>query len=50
MTNMIGLADMRRKLKITYDSNKEAALLVHNSSKIIKFPGLSEGIYALDIE
>ena len=50
MTNIIGLADMRKKFRITYDSDKEAAFLVHTPSKIIKFPETSEGIYALDMK
>ena len=50
MKNIIGLADMRKKFRNTYDSDKEAAFLVHTPSKIIEFPELSEGIYALDME
>ena len=50
MTNIIGLADMRKKFRTTYDSNKDAAFLVHTSSKIIKFQETSEAIYALDMK
>ena len=35
MTNIIGLADMRKKFRITYDSDKEVGFLVHSPSKII---------------
>ena len=49
-TNIIGLADMRKKFRITYDIDKEAVLLVHTPFKIIKFSESSEGIYMLDME
>ena len=38
MTNIIGLANMRKKFRITYDSDKEAAFFVHTPTKVIKFP------------
>ena len=41
MTNIIGLADMRKKFRVTYDSDKETEFLVHTPSKIIKFPETS---------
>ena len=50
MTNIIGIADMREKFRIKYDSDKEAVFLVHTPSKIVKFPESSQGIYALDME
>ena len=50
MTNIIGLSDMRKKFRITYDSEKEAAFLIHTPAKIIKFAETSEGIYAIDME
>ena len=50
MTNIIGLADMRKKFRITYNSDKEAVFLVHTPPKIIQLPESSEGMYALDME
>ena len=50
MTNKIGLAHMRKKFRITYDSDKEAAFFVYTPTKVIKFPETSEGIYAINME
>ena len=41
---------MRRKFRITYDSDREAAFLVHTPAKIIKFAETPEGIYAIDMD
>ena len=41
---------MRKKFRITYDSDKEAVFFVHTPTKVIKFPETSEGIYAINME
>jgi hypothetical protein len=37
MTNIFGFSDLKKKHRITYDSNKEDAFLVHMDNKVIKF-------------
>ena len=50
MTTIISLTDMRKKFRITYDSDEEAAFFVHTPTKVIKFPEISEGIHAINME
>jgi hypothetical protein len=37
IANIIGFSDLKKKHRITYDSDKEDAFLVHMDNKIIKF-------------
>ena len=37
ITNIIAMCDMRKKFRITMDTNKEAALIVHLPNKTVKF-------------
>jgi hypothetical protein len=37
ITNIFGFSDLKKKHRITYDSDKEDAFLVHMDNKIIKF-------------
>ena len=48
MTNIISLKDMTKKFRVTMDSTKELALLVHMPDKIVKFKQFSNGLYAMD--
>ena len=50
LRNIIGLTDMRKKFRVTYDSSKESAFLVLTPSKVIKFPETKEGVYAIDMD
>ena len=49
MTNIIGLSQMRKKYRVTYDSQKEPAFYIHMKNKIIKFPETEEGLYAIEM-
>ncbi len=48
MTNIISLKDMTKKFRVTMDSTKELALLVHMPDKIVKFKQFKNGLYAMD--
>ena len=50
MTNIIGLSQMRRKYRITYDSEKEPAFFSYMKNKIVKFPETMDRLYALNME
>ena len=50
MTNIISLAHMAAKYKVTYDSGKEKAFLVHMPNKIVKFRQFSNGLYGMHPE
>ena len=49
MTNIIGLSQMRKKYRVTYDSQKEPAFHIHMKNKIIKFPETKDGLYAIEM-
>ena len=46
ITNVLGFAHLKDKYRITYDSDKEDAFLVHLPDKILKFERTPEGLYA----
>jgi hypothetical protein len=46
IANVISLADMAKNNRVTYDSARELAFLVHTEGKIIRFPQLKSGLYA----
>ena len=46
MANIFGFADTVDKHRVTYDSAKEDAFVVHMSDKTIKFKRTPEGLYA----
>jgi hypothetical protein len=48
LTNIISLADLDSKCCVTYDSKKDKVLHVHLPDKIVRFPELKNGLYALD--
>ena len=48
ITNIISLADMIEKHRVTYDSAKEKAFLVHLPEKVVKFEQMDNGLYAMD--
>ena len=48
MTNIIALADMADKYKVTMDTSNERAMLVHMDNKIIKFKQMNNRLYAMD--
>ena len=48
ITNIISLKDMTSKFRVTLDSDKEKALLVHMPDKIVKFKQMRNGLYALN--
>ena len=50
MTNIIGLSQMRKKYRVTYDSQKEPAFHIHMKNKLIKFPETEDGLYAIDMD
>ena len=43
--NIFGFADLVDKHRITYDSAKEDAFLIHMPEKIVKFKRSPEGLY-----
>ena len=46
VANIFGFSHMADKYRITYDSDKEDAFLVHSNHGIIKFARTEEGLYA----
>jgi hypothetical protein len=45
IANVFGFSDLKKKHRITYDSNKEEAFLVHMDNEIIKFKCSPDGLY-----
>ena len=45
IANIFGLSDLKKNHRVTYDSNKEDAFLVHMNDKIIKFECSPDGLY-----
>jgi hypothetical protein len=43
IANIFGFSDLKKKHRITYDSDKEDAFLVHMDNKIIKFKCSPQG-------
>ena len=50
LTNIIGLTNMRKKFRVTYDSSKEPAFLIHTKNGIIRFPEIKRAVYAIDMD
>jgi hypothetical protein len=51
IANIFGFSDLKKKDRITYDSDKEDAFLVHMDNEIIKFecsPGYTNTRYQVD--
>jgi hypothetical protein len=49
IANIFGLSDLKKKHRITYDSDKEDAFLVHMNNKIIKFKCSPDGLYQYSV-
>jgi hypothetical protein len=50
IANIFGFSDLKKKHRITYDSNKEDAFLVHmGNEKILKFECSPEGLYQMEV-
>ena len=50
LTNIIGLRDMRKKFRVTYNLSKEPSFPIHTKNGIIRFPETNEGVYAIDMD
>ena len=48
MTNIFSMAEMTDKYRVTFDSDVEDAFIVHLPEKQIKFPRISNGLYAMN--
>ena len=46
ITNIISLADISEMFRVTMDTQKEKALIVHMDDKKVKFPHMLGGLYA----
>jgi hypothetical protein len=49
IANIFGFSDLKKKHRITYDSDKEDAFLVHMDSEIIKFECSPDGLYQYSV-
>ena len=49
MANIFGLYHMTLKYRVTFDSKKENAFLVHTPNGIIKFKCTEEGLHAFNL-
>ena len=49
IVKIFGFGDLFSKYRITYDSEKEDAFLVHMEHKIVKFPRTHEGLYKFEV-
>ena len=50
IANIFGLSDLKNKHRVTYDSAKEDAFIVHvNGGKILKFKGTEDGLYLYEV-
>ena len=49
IANIFGLSDLKKKYRMTYDSEKEDAFIVHIENKIIKFECSPEGLYQYEV-
>jgi hypothetical protein len=48
ITNIMALCDVTDKFRVTMDSSKEKALLVHMPHKVIRFTQMKGGLYAMN--
>ena len=50
IANIFGLSDLKKKYRVTYDSAKEDAFIVHeNGNEILKFNCTEDGLYIYEI-
>jgi hypothetical protein len=49
IANIFGFLDLKKKHRITYDSEKEDAFLVYMGNKILKFECSPEGLYQMEV-
>jgi hypothetical protein len=50
LANIFGLAEMRKKYRITYDSETEDAFIVHTPERQVRFKPLKNGLYSLNLK
>ena len=48
LTNIISLADMASRFRVTMDTEKDKAFLVHLPDKIVRFKQLNNNLYGMD--
>jgi hypothetical protein len=48
VANIFSFADMRKKYRITYNSEVENAFIVHTPDRPLKFKQLPNGLYSLN--
>jgi hypothetical protein len=48
ITNIMALCDVTDKFRVTMDSSKELALLVHMPDKVVRFKQMNGGLYAMN--
>jgi hypothetical protein len=49
IANIFGLSELKKKHRVTYDSEKEDALIVHMNNDILKFECNPEGLYTYKV-
>eukprot|EP00978_Attheya_sp_CCMP212_P000842 scaffold1766_cov39-Attheya_sp.AAC.2 len=49
IANIFGFSDLKKRYRITYDSDKEDAYLVHKENEIIRFECSPEGLYQYEV-
>jgi hypothetical protein len=49
IANIFGLSDLKKKHRITFDSDKESAFIVHMDSGNMKFKCNPEGLYTFEV-
>jgi hypothetical protein len=49
IANIFGLSDLKKKHRITFDSEKENAFIVHTDDGNMKFKCNPEGLYTFEV-
>jgi hypothetical protein len=49
IANIFGLSELKKKHRVTYDSEKEDAFIVHMNGKTLKFEGTPEGLFTYKV-
>jgi hypothetical protein len=49
IANIFGFSDLKKKHRITYDSEKEDAFIVHMDDHVLKFECTPEGLYQYEV-
>ncbi len=49
IANIFGFLDLKKKHRITYNSDKEDAFIVHMNNKVLKFECTPEGLYQYEV-